>query len=615
MTNRADQYDLQGSVEINGEFYELVRITGKDAPPGHLAYQEDFEDEPPWTPARGSFPGVRGAPLMISEQSNTWHLGGLKSRQGIAGTSEYGQNTDTRWAFRMLPSAKINPLTLTASDTPPLSIFEALGQVFVVCAKRVFRINPSTDIVTLSTSVVGGLNYIMGMRWESDYPLVTLDGANPIIKLTALGSPDSWTQSAAVIAYYLASGINRLFRINSTGNLKNIITGLDPMTEANWADSVQVGETGTLPTGLIAYERTVFAGKPEGLFGVGDNGFGLPVIRRMVRETDNCRGLAAFDPWLLVPHVRGLYRYTPGVVETIGIERELLNDSPINGRWKAFAVDGDWIYGALAVGSNTYIMIGREKRGGESNFSSIIWDTLLYFTGTCQAMWLSSLSTNPRLYFGVGNNVSYIELSASPGSVEYALTGSRYSTRIRFDDWNPKDFPRVDLVGKHLSATKYWTLNYSIDGGDYSALDINGATMKIIADGRQSFFLPTTTVGREIQLRFDYTSDSASVPPELNFVEVYGVYQSKKIPVLTFRLALEDGMRHGSGSDLRSAAEMFTDLQTLSASATAIVAKGPWSTTGIDVWVKKAKIIDLVQRSNSSPSMIVEVVMQKRGES
>lgn len=605
MTNNTGVYELLGTIKLDDKFYEMARVSDQNVPPAELNTKEEFGEKPPY---------ADGAPAMLSEQNYTWHLGGLKSRQGIPGTSEYGQNTDARWAFKLLPSAKINNLTLTSSTRPPLSMFEALGQVFIVTARSVHRINPSTNVVTLSASQ-GTDTYIQGIKWETDACLVTRSGTDKIITLTALGSPDGWVASIDVVARYFAAGSNRLFRINATGEIKNIITGLDPIVEANWGDSVQMGDTSTLATGLIAYERTVFAGKPEGLYGVGDNGFGVSVIRRIIRETDNIRGIAYFDPWLLVPHVRGLYRYSPGSVETVGLEKELLNDSPIKGRWKAFAVDGDWIYGALAVGSTTYIMVGREKKTGETSFSPIIWDTLLYFNGTCQVLWLSALSTRPRLYFGNGNDVSYIELTDGIGSYEYALTGTRYLNKVKFDDWNPKDFVQIDMAGSNLSVTKYWTLTYSIDGGAFQTLDIDGNVMQLTSTGLHSFYLPITAVGKEIQLAVTYTSNSASSPPELNYIAMFAVPQSQKIHLFSAFLVLDEGIRHGEGTEDRDVLTQLNDLLALAESANSVTMTGPWFSGERNVFVKRPRVAKEVQTGNRTPAKIVEVAFQLRDES
>lgn len=596
-----------GSCQIDSKSYRLVRSGN------HQAYVQGFEDEPPWQ---------GGAPPLVSEEQFTWHLGGLKSRPGIPGTSEYGKNSDGRFPFRLLPSAKINSLTLTSSASNPSSIFEAMGYVFVVAGQRVYRIDPATDTVVLSKDFGSDIG-VMGLRWEEDYALVTTSATTQSLwKLVTGGivggGPDTWTQTAAVAAYRLAVGINRLFKITKAGELRNVSTGLDPMTDANWADNVQVGETSTLPTGLLAYERTAFVGKPEGLFGVGDDGFGLPLIKRMARDTDNCLGMALFDPWVLVPHVRGLYRYVPGLAEACGLEKEKLNESPVRGRWKGFAVDGEWIYGLLAVGADTYVMAGRERDEEGLGFGPIVWDTWLYFAAASKAIWLSALTSTPRLWFGNGNNISYAKLSTGAGApdvdgpeYEFALSGQRFSYKYRFEDWGSKDFPKIDVVGKNLTAARYWDVLYSIDGGAFSNLDVAGAGMRISADGRQTFFLPTTAVGREVQFRFDYTGNVASEAGELNFWQPFAVPQARRTPVIVIHLLLEEGLRHDEEIEQRSAIAQFNDLSALLEQATAVATSGPWGES-LNGKVGRLRIVDTIQEGDTEPSYIVEVGLQLR---
>ncbi|KKL60950.1 hypothetical protein LCGC14_2200190, partial [marine sediment metagenome] len=301
-----------GTVKIGSESYLLAQTDEQQA------WQEQYLHEPPWS---------EGLPSILSEPQETWHLGGLKSKQGIPGTSEYGQNTDTRFPFRLLPGPEVVVLTLSGSPTNPTSIFEALGYIWVLCGRNVYRIDPSDGAVEGKILLPAGVAAVMGLRWENDTGLITTDAADQSLwEVTAIGPPDTWAQAAAGVApYRLAAGIDRLFGIEDSGLLRNVVTGLDPMVAINWADRIQCGETSTKPTGLLAFEKTVLAGKPEGLFGVSPEGKGIPLIKRMIRDDDNCLGMSMHEPYAIVPHSRGVYRFLPGLVESMGLEKELMN--------------------------------------------------------------------------------------------------------------------------------------------------------------------------------------------------------------------------------------------------------------------------------------------------
>ncbi|KKK85444.1 hypothetical protein LCGC14_2773240, partial [marine sediment metagenome] len=415
--------------------------------------------------------------------------------------------------------------------------FEALGYIWAVCGRYVYRIDPSDDSIVQSKDFgAGGTLGVDGLKWEDDTGLVTTDDADQALwEVTAIGTPDTWAQAAAgVKSYRLAAGIDRMFGIEDSGLLRNCLSGLDPMLAASWSDEIQCGETSTLPTGLVAFEKTVLAGKPEGLFGVSPEGKGAPLIKRMVRDDDNCLGLSIHEPYAIVPHSRGVYLYVPGLVESVGLERELMNESPIIGTFKDFATDNQWLIGLLTVGSAIYLMTARDRASQEPGFGPMIWDTWVYLAATTsQAMYPSTLTTPPRLWFGNDNDISYIKLTdINDSTYRFATSGLRYTVKYTFGDWQNKDFPKILVAGKGtLSAARYIDVYYSVDGGAFSALDIDSATMRLNSDGLFTFYLPLAVVGREVQFRFNFTGDSTSAPPEISYFEPFAVPQSKKIPI------------------------------------------------------------------------------------
>lgn len=590
-----------GTVKIGSESYLLTQTEDQQA------WQEQYLHEPPWS---------EGLPAMLSEPTDTLHLGGLKSRQGIPGTSEYGQNTDGRFPFRLLPGPEVTTVTLTGSTSNPTRIYEALGYIWVVAGRYVFRIDPSDDSVVESKDFGADVLCVDGMKWEDNTGLVTTDDADQSLwEVTAIGSPDTWAQAAAgVKAYRLAAGIDRLFGIEDSGLLRNCVSGNDPLVAVSWADEIQCGETSTLPTGLVAFEKTVLAGKPEGLYGVSPEGLGTPLIKRMVRADGNCLGLSIHEPYAIVPHSRGTYRYVPGIVESIGLERELANESPVRGTFKDFATDNQWLLGLLTVGSAIYIMTARDRAGGEPGFGPMVWDTWVYIASTAsQAMYPSTLTTPPRLWFGNDNNVSYIKLvDVDDSTYRFATSGVRYTSKYRFGDWRDKDYPKIVVVGAGtLSAARYWTVSFSIDGGAYSSLDVDGATMTVDSDGLNTFYLPLTVAGRTVQFKFEFTGDSTTAPPELNYFEPFAVPQSKKVPINVVQLHLSEDVKHDIGQEHRTAAQQLSDLTTLNETSTPLVASGPWGEAK-NMWLTSLRLISVLQESDQEPEYLVEVVLQER---
>ena len=597
-----------GTIRIGSADYKLAET---DEQP---AWQKQYLHEPPWS---------EGLPPMLSEPQETWHLGGLKSKPGIPGTSEYGQNTDTRFPFRLLPGPEWVSVSLLGSVSNPTRIFEALGYIWVVCGRRIFRIDPSDDTVVESKNFgAGGTLGVDGMKWEDDTGLVTTNDADQSLwEVTAIGTPDTWAQAAAgVKPYRLAAGIDRMFGVQSDGLLRNVVSGLDPLTAINWSDRIQCGETSTKPTGIAAFEKTVLVGKPEGLFSVSPEGKGVPLIKRMMRDDDNCKGMRIHEPYAIIPHSRGVYRFLPGLVESIGLEKELMNESPIAGRFKDFVTDNQWLRGLLSVGSHTYIMVARDRTSGEPGFGPMIWDTWVFLPNAiCQTMHLSSLSSSPRMWFGRNNDVAYIRLSDAAGapdvedsSYRFSTSGTRFTHRYTFGDWRDKDYPKIVVVGKGtLSAARYWNVFFSVDGGAFSSTDIEGNTMRVNSDGLHTFYLPLTAVGREIQFRFDFIGDSNTAPPEISYFEPFAVPQSRKIPINVIQLHLSRDSTYDIGQEARSAAEQLSDLTALDKSPSPLKASGPWGEDK-DVWMKHLRVVSVIQEPDMEPESLVELALQER---
>lgn len=591
-----------GTCTIGAESYLLAETDDQQA------WSEEYLHEPPW---------AEGLPTMLSEPSETWHLGGLKSKQGFPGTSEYGQNTDGRFPFRLLPGPAVTTVTLTDSTSNPTRIFEALGYIWAVCGRYIYRIDPSDDSIVSSKDFGGGGTLgVDGLKWEDDTGLITTDDADQSLwEVTAIGTPDTWAQAeAGVKAYRLAAGIDRLFGIEDSGLLRNCVSGNDPMLAASWADEVQCGDVSTLPTGLLAFEKTVLAGKPEGLYGVSPEGLGTPLIKRMVRDDDNCLGMSMHEPYAIIPHSRGVYRFVPGIVEAMGLERELINESIVRGNFKDFATDNQWLLGLLTVGATIYIMTARDRVGGEPGFGPMVWDTLVYLAATTsQAMYPSTLTTPPRLWFGNDNDISYFKLAdVDDSAYRFATSGLRVTPKYRFRDWRDKDFPKVVVVGSGtLSADRYWTISFSVDGAAYSSLDIDGSAMKITSDGLATFYLPLTVVGREVQFKLEFTGDSTTAPPELNYFEPFAVPQSKKVPINIIQLHLARDAKLDIGQETRSAAEQLSDLTTLNETATPLVASGPWGEDK-NMWLKSLRLLSVLHEADLEPEYLVEVSLQER---
>ncbi|KKL52009.1 hypothetical protein LCGC14_2289790, partial [marine sediment metagenome] len=459
-------------------------------------------------------------------------------------------NTDGRWPFRLQPGPNVQGIAqlLQSGDTPTCGA-EALGYQWVGAGQRVYRIDPSDDTVLESKDFGSGVTVKDCLEWEDGYLYITTDADDQSLwRCTAVGTPDTWAQSdAGTKAYKITKTHDTMFRVSKTGLLKKVGTGLNPIVSANWADSIQMGNKTDTPNSLKPLEDTVLCGKPDGIFAVSATGFGRQIITRMLPHANNGLGMLPFEPFMFIPHSRGLIRYAPGSATDVGLEKELLNESPVMGTFTAMASDGLWVYGVMAVGSDVYIVAGREAKDNEASFGPMVWDTLIFLeSATCSWIGLSMAWTDPTLLLGFDNAIYKVSLEAGISMPkEFLSTGKRYSPKYDFGDEKPKDFPKFDISGQNLSGDRKWTISYSIDDGAFLTTDINGDTMVLTSDEPQTFALPTTATGRTIQYLFEY-SDVAGVATEhgdiVHFVP-YGIPQSSKIPIITVQLQLAAGLR------------------------------------------------------------------------
>ena len=528
-------------------------------------------------------------------------------------------NTDARWPNRLLPGPKFNIVGLTDAVAEPTDFFEAFGYLFVIAGSKIFRINPSDDSVVLSKDL-GTDVAIEGIRWDVDGAIVgaiTTAPASKLYRLTAIGSPDTWVTDTAT-AYRVAAGLDRAFKVDHKGLLKNCLTGLDPTDEDNWSDEVQCGNADEYPTALVAYERTALVGKPEGLFGVSEEGKGIPLISRMSHHANNCLGMYALEPYVLVPHGRGLYRYRPGEVESVGVEREVLNEG-LRGGLIAFASDGPWIFAIMAVpATNYYLAVGREVRQGESSLGPYIWDTLAYLTQYSRIIHISSLWDPPRIWAGRQYSAQYARLSKGGGAPDpygtdyrFITAGIRYTKHYNFGTWQDKDFVKVELAVKDASAAKYWVLGYAINSGSsFSNNDINGTEMRANSDGLWTFYLPVTAKGREIQFRLTYTGDADTSKVEVIHFKPYAVPTALKLRHYNLTLYLANDVRHDIGVERRSSVDQLNALLALTEDAAGVDCKGPWG--DITVNPRKIRVLEVRQEGHEAPQFLVEYLVQVR---
>lgn len=195
---------------------------------------------------------------------------------------------------------------------------------------------------------------------------------------------------------------------------------------------------------------------------------------------------------------------------------------------------------------------------------------------------------------------------------QFATSGSRTTPKLRFNDWEDKNFPKVKAAGRNVgnSPTRYWVVYYSVDGAAFSPSDIDGSAMGVTSDGLHTFYLPTTAVGKEIQFRLDFAGASDN-PPELNYFEPFAIHQSKKVPIITAYLHLAAGAKHDMAEEGRDAMTQLNNLVALSKSPQSVATYGPWG-RDIQVIVRRVHLVGVLQEGGAEPEFLVEATLLRR---
>lgn len=514
------------------------------------------------------------------------HLGMGHSQFIEEGFINYSRNVNHSKPFVMRPGPKINAVTLTSNTFPISSVFSALGWVFLVAVGigRIYRFDPTAASPTgvLSKSDAG-ITFGGGARWKSN--AIVCEGLDELWKLTTItpGGPDGWAQGTGgtFFPYFVGTQyLDRLFGIDSTCRLRNVLFDFDETVTTNWQDNIQVGDTSNAPQSIIGAFGSVYVGTLDGFFGVNNDGLAENILPEIAnyRGAYNCKAMAVWKGHIYFgDHMGGLWRWRPGArPESVGLEWEKLDDSPLRFgttyRWNALAGDSRYLYGVRSNGSETYIMRMRERQG-EKGFGPLVIEPWIHFSAACEFLYLDFSYSKPRLYYGYGNNFAWSYTDDS----EFATSGDMFAYLpdiIGSDRSAQKWYPKVALNMGQASAAKYAKFTYSLDGGSELDDDKDAVEMRATSNGRNVFQLPRNVAGQRLRPRVDFVSNSDSIPPELYDIEIFWVARTKYTRARRVGIICADELVHGESTDERRGVQVYNDLQTLSETSAPVTFTG-----------------------------------------
>ena len=428
-----------------------------------------------------------------------------------------------------------------------------------------------------------------------------------------------WSQAAALYMGYISPFKDRLWASTSIHEVKCVATA--PKTAANWSCAYGVGDPGKSITSLAELAELLYVGKTNGLFVLDSSGLGQMATPELgsVVSSANCVNMRPWHGSMWVPHERGLFNYramgTQGFLVTPATPGAFAAaDNPIKGKITALVGDDRWLYAALyTADGDTYILAGRQAMGDEQAFGPMIWHPLAKLTGKkCDAMHISGLWTNPRLFLSHNKDVAYIilprkgENPVSDTAYRYALSGSiYYPAHCWLSPTTKKLWKSIEIEGSKITSARYIDVYYCIDEGVWlKAGTANRSPRDIVA-------LPAAGVGgTKIEIRLDLTLPDATQTPRIYSVVVRGVERPPTIKVITVAIRCADNMRLNSGRpERRTGAEILTELEALAQLDEAVILR---DTIGVERWVLVLPPIgevETVQRDGQKPEKVAMVRM------
>jgi len=345
-----------------------------------------------------------------------------------------------------------------------------------------------------------------------------------------------------------------------------------PLTYGNWTDVADyvIGKPGRNINSIVELGRWAYIGKEEGLFGSdteGNQTNALDFTRGIIAST-NCSDSIRWLGTLVTVHKSGLWNHTGVSSDKIGVETLKGNNSAIKGgRYTALATAGDWLYAAYLVGTTTYLLA---LRPGDEDEPPYVWYHLYTFASTTiNTMWISGLTTNPRLYLGITAapcSAAYIILAqdGSPDPTDANVTFQAQANDLDLPavDWGipgvPKHGHMVEVVTSQAKGTGGTVKVYAGWDGTTPATLLGTITT---ATKTQCFFAGGNTQGTHWgyrpQIRIQNTGHASNVL-RVEKVSLYCAARPRKEPVITAVVRCGDNL-----DKLRDAKTMYDDLEAL----------------------------------------------------
>ncbi len=499
-----------------------------------------------------SVPAIAGESVQIAEEEAqwlSWH-GGFGYAYKLADNCyHYAVNADLRFPRTMILGPYVTAMNCGGNVT---AFFEQSSSLYVCAGQYVQRVDLTGDYC--DTTNEGSAGKDMGTG-KTVYSAENWDGRTAVW----IGNSDAawefdgttWAQATGnnirgkYSARFWAETYNALARTDETGYSVRWLSEATRIDAAGWTAAYVVGDNGSAITALTAVGETILVAKTDGLYSIDRSTRTPRHVPIFTVDANNGKNtIADSSGYAWMPTIEGYYRYnahdgevldcTPGI--------GLPNESPIYGRITCQVQYKGWRYVAVYNGIDSYILCGRPREDGESGVGPMLWHGALYklthtsTTHQCEitAMWLTSLTTPPRLYFGArlynGDAdtdlttyyVRYLRLPSNgdnpllDSDYRYSLSGSVY---LSADDWNSpgslKDLSGFEIDNENVSSTTFVDIYAQLDHASGWQL-----VRSMQAPGRSTIGVPIEGdwLFRQVAVRLDITNQDYTNTPKIRSI-------------------------------------------------------------------------------------------------
>lgn len=573
-------YDIM----IDGNGYLLARNVAGEGPRSweEQALIGSTAKRTPTEAQYGSLPSTVEAPMVWE----SWHSGYGDRVQRGEGRYHYCDNMDARVPDQILPGPQVSAV-YTSNNSNVVKLIEYGDKVLALGGSFCKAID-SDGLVTMDYDFGANTTIVDACVFDGYlYVSFGMSMFDPFIwRRSWYGE---WQQSTDVRCGYMTVWKDRLWAQRYT-TLDSVTTtngvqscAYHPLEDTNWTTNGPiVGDPGSPITSMGSLGDMLYVGKADGLHGVDASNIAPCLTPEMKAywNYDNCRGMIAWHGIWFVPHMRGLLTYrdtgeTGFIVSDASPGRETDDTNPVRGIITAMAGDDHWLYAALynSITGDSYILAGRPAVGSEMANGNMVWHPLATIADSrADAMLISGIWTNPRLFWGDDGDVNYIVLPregdnpAADSNCRYATAGSLYLPAHLWDaPATTKVWKAIRIEAKGLSTARYFDVWFSIDYERWRRLGrVNVSPYHMLTFGQEG------VSGSNIRLRIDY-GGTTDTPFVIRSVVVVGAERPNVVRQYSAAIRCADklALRNG-GKCPRSAEQIRQELYGASQASRAV---------------------------------------------